>query len=308
MFFEEDIGVQEYLIDSNEETEDSLKKDKRIKLDIMVEYAYLESCYREYILKYFGDKRIKNYCGNCSNCKSFKNVEDLTIDAQKVLSCIGRAKESIGISTLTNILVGRSDSKMDRKEYNKLSTFGILKDREIKWIEEFINFLISDGYLEQSAGSFPVLKLNERARKVLKNEITVFRRIDEKVTFDYYEDPLFENLNQLRREIAERENVAPYIVFSDLTLMELAEKKPKNRWDMLKIRGIGNQKFKNYGEEFLKVINKFSDEEMEIIHRDNLNEEKYLEEQRIENLKEKLNLKISNDKLRDILLKTIFLK
>ena len=101
--------------------------------------------------------------------------------------------------------------------------------------------------------------MNERARKVLKNEITVFRRIDEKVTLDYYEDPLFENLNQLRREIAERENVAPYIVFSDLTLMELAEKKPKNRWDMLKIRGIGNQKFKNYGEEFLKVINKFSD-------------------------------------------------
>lgn len=308
MFFEEDIGVQEYLIDSNEETEDSLKKEKRIKLDVMVEYAYLESCYREYILKYFGDKRIKNYCGNCSNCKSFKNVEDLTIDAQKVLSCIGRAKESIGISTLTNILVGRSDSKMERKEYNKLSTFGILRDREIKWIEEFINFLISDGYLEQSAGSFPVLKLNERARKVLKNEITVFRRIDEKVTFDYYEDPLFENLNQLRSEIAERENVAPYIVFSDLTLMELAEKKPKNRWDMLKIRGIGNQKFKNYGEEFLKVINKFSDEEMEIIHRDNLNEERYLEEQRIEKLKEKLNLKISNDKLRDILLKTIFLK
>ena len=308
MFFEEDIGLQEYLIDSNEETEDSLKKEKRAKLDVMVEYAYLESCYREYILKYFGDKRIKNYCGNCSNCKSFKNVEDLTIDAQKVLSCIGRAKESIGISTLTNILVGRSDSKMDRKEYNKLSTFGILRDREIKWIEEFINFLISDGYLEQSAGSFPVLKLNERARKVLKNEITVFRRIDEKVTFDYYEDPLFENLNQLRSEIAERENVAPYIVFSDLTLMELAEKKPKNRWDMLKIRGIGNQKFKNYGEEFLKVINKFSDEEMEIIHRDNLNEERYLEEQRIENLKEKLNLRISNDKLRDILLKTIFLK
>lgn len=308
MYFEEDIGIQEYLIESNEESNDELKREKRKKLDIMVEYAYLESCYREYILKYFGDKRIKNYCGKCSNCKSFKNVEDLTVDAQKVLSCIGRAKESIGISTLTNILVGRLDSKMDRKEYNKLSTFGILKDKEQIWVEEFINFLISDGYLEQSAGSFPVLKLNERARKVLKNEITVFRRIDEKVTFDYYEDPLFESLNQLRSEIAKRENVAPYIVFSDLTLMELAEKKPKNRWDMLKIRGIGNQKFKNYGEEFIKVINKFSDEEMEIIHRDNLNEQRYLEEQRIDKLKEKLNLKISNDKLRDILLKTIFLK
>lgn len=309
MYFEEDIGIQEYLIESNEESNDELKREKRKKLDIMVEYAYLESCYREYILKYFGDKRIKNYCGKCSNCKSFKNVEDLTVDAQKVLSCIGRAKESIGISTLTNILVGRLDSKMDRKEYNKLSTFGILKDKEQIWVEEFINFLISDGYLEQSAGSFPVLKLNERARKVLKNEITVFRRIDEKVTFDYYEDPLFESLNQLRSEIAKRENVAPYIVFSDLTLMELAEKKPKNRWDMLKIRGIGNQKFKNYGEEFIKVIGKFSSESSyDIDYSDDDKVEKYLENYKIESLKQQLNLNINNEKLKDILLKTLFAK
>lgn len=309
MYFEEDIGIQEYLIESNEESNDELKREKRKKLDIMVEYAYLESCYREYILKYFGDKRIKNYCGKCSNCKSFKNVEDLTVDAQKVLSCIGRAKESIGISTLTNILVGRLDSKMDRKEYNKLSTFGILKDKEQIWVEEFINFLISDGYLEQSAGSFPVLKLNERARKVLKNEVTVFRRIDEKVTFDYYEDPLFESLNQLRSEIAKRENVAPYIVFSDLTLMELAEKKPKNRWDMLKIRGIGNQKFKNYGEEFIKVIGKFSSESSyDIDYSDDDKVEKYLENYKIESLKQQLNLNINNEKLKDILLKTLFAK
>ena len=228
------------------------------------------------------------------------------MEAQKILSCIGRAKESIGISTLTNILVGKSDTKMDKKEYHKLSTFGIMQEREREWIEEFINFLISDGYLEQSAGSFPVLRLNERARKVLKNETSVFRRIDEKVTFDYYEDPLFENLNQLRNEIAEREKVAPYIVFSDLTLMELAEKKPKNRWDMLKIRGIGNQKFKNYGEEFLKVINSFSDEDMEIIRLESIVEDKYLEESKLEDLKNKLNIDISSEKLREILIKSLF--
>ena len=207
---------------------------------------------------------------------------------------------------MTNILVGKSDTKMDKKEYHKLSTFGIMQEREREWIEEFINFLISDGYLEQSAGSFPVLRLNERARKVLKNEISVFRRIDEKVTFDYYEDPLFENLNQLRNEIAEREKVAPYIVFSDLTLMELAEKKPKNRWDMLKIRGIGNQKFKNYGEEFLKVINSFSDEDMEIIRLESIVEDKYLEESKLEDLKNKLNIDISSEKLREILIKSLF--
>ena len=76
------------------------------------------------------------------------------------------------------------------------------------------------------------------------------RRPNETVSFDYYEDPLFENLNKLRKEISQEENVAPYIIFSDLTLIELAEKKPKNRWEMLKIRGIGNQKFKNYGKDF----------------------------------------------------------
>lgn len=306
MYFEEDVGTQEYLIEMNEETENQLKKEKREKLDKMVEYAYLESCYREYILKYFGDKRIKNYCGKCGNCKSFKNVEDLTVESQKILSCIGRAKESIGISTLTNILVGKSDTKMDKKEYHKLSTFGIMQERERNWIEEFINFLISDGYLEQSAGSFPVLRLNERARKVLKNETTVFRRVDEKVTFDYYEDSLFENLNQLRNKIAEKEKVAPYIVFSDLTLMEMAEKKPKNRWDMLKIRGIGNQKFKNYGEEFLKVINSFSDEDMEIIRLESIVEDKYLEESKLEDLKNKLQIDISSEKLREILIKSLF--
>ena len=306
MYFEEDVGTQEYLIEVNEETDDKLKKEKRKKLDAMVEYAYLESCYREYILKYFGDKRIKNYCGRCSNCKSLKDVEDLTVEAQKVLSCIGRAKETIGISTLTNILVGRADTKMNRKEYHKLSTFGIMKEREREWVEEFINFLISDSYLEQSAGSYPVLKLNERAKKVLKNQISVFRRIDEKVTFDYFEDPLFEKLNQLRSTIAQREKVAPYIVFSDLTLMELAEKKPANRWDMLKIRGIGNQKFKNYGEEFLKIINNFTEQDMEKLHLDNLADEVYLTDSRLEELKKRLNIDMESERLREILTETLF--
>ena len=88
--------------------------------------------------------------------------------------------------------------------------------------------------------------------------------------------------------------------------MELAEKKPKNRWDMLKIRGIGNQKFKNYGEEFLKVINSFSDEDMEIIRLESIVEDKYLEESKLEDLKNKLNIDISSEKLREILIKSLF--
>lgn len=306
LFFEEDVSTQEFLIEQNEESSNHLKNTKRKKLDQMIDYAYLESCYREYILKYFGDKRIKNYCGNCGNCKNFKDVKSFTLDAQKVFSCIGRTKESIGISTLTNILMGKIDTKIERKEYFKLTTFGIMSSYNRTNLEEFIYYLISENYLEQSAGSFPTLKLTPKAFEVLKNIKAVFRRVNESVTFDYFEDPLFETLNNLRKEIAQKEGVPPYIIFSDLTLMEMAEKKPQNRWEMLKIRGIGNQKFKNYGDLFLKTINKLSPQEIDMLYVDNIIDEKYLGNKQLTELKKALNTEITTDELKEILIKTLF--
>lgn len=306
LFFEEDVSTQEFLIKQNEESSNHLKNTKRKKLDQMIDYAYLESCYREYILKYFGDKRIKNYCGNCGNCKNFKDVKSFTLDAQKVFSCIGRTKESIGISTLTNILMGKIDTKIERKEFFKLTTFGIMSSYNRTNLEEFIYYLISENYLEQSAGSFPTLKLTPKAFEVLKNIKAVFRRVNESVTFDYFEDPLFETLNNLRKEIAQKEGVPPYIIFSDLTLMEMAEKKPQNRWEMLKIRGIGNQKFKNYGDLFLKTINKLSPQEIDMLYVDNIIDEKYLGNKQLTELKKALNTEITTDELKEILIKTLF--
>lgn len=300
LFFESDVSIQEFLIDNNLETSDELKIEKKKKLDAMVDYAYLESCYREYILKYFGEKRIKNYCGNCGNCKTLKNVQDLTTEAQKVLSCVGRAKEQIGVSTLVNILYGRKDTKMERKGYQNLSTFAIMNNKEVEWIEEFVNFLLSEGYIEHSAGSFPVIRLNSRSRLVLDNKITVYRRHDEQVSYDYYDDPLFEGLNNLRHQIAKEEKVPPYVVFSDVTLIEMAELKPRTRWEMLKIRGVGNQKFKNYGEMFLNFINSYLGDNIESyrLFDDTL---------KIETLKDRLKLNIQSEDLKRILF-DIFLK
>lgn len=306
LFFEEDIATQEFFINDNLETSDEIKKIKRKKLDAMVSYAYLEGCYREFILKYFGEKRIKNYCGNCGNCKNVKDIEDLTTESKMVISCIGRAKENIGVSTIVNILLGKPDSKVERKGYHLLSTFGIMKDKERNWVEEFVYFLISEKYLDLTAGSFPTAKLNKNSFSILRDERSILRRINEKVSFDYYEDPLFEKLNILRKEIAEEENVAPYIIFSDLTLMEMAEKKPKNRWDMLKIRGIGNQKFLNYGNKFLQVINSFSENDMEILKVENFVDENYLSEEKLLNLKKSLDININISKLKEILIKDLF--
>ena len=299
-YFESDVSIQEFLIDNNLETSDELKIEKKKKLDAMVDYAYLESCYREYILKYFGEKRIKNYCGNCGNCKTLKNVQDLTTEAQKVLSCVGRAKEQIGVSTLVNILYGRKDTKMERKGYQNLSTFAIMNNKEVEWIEEFVNFLLSEGYIEHSAGSFPVIRLNSRSRLVLDNKITVYRRHDEQVSYDYYDDPLFEGLNNLRHQIAKEEKVPPYVVFSDVTLIEMAELKPRTRWEMLKIRGVGNQKFKNYGEMFLNFINSYLGDNIESygLFDDTL---------KIETLKDRLKINIQSEDLKRILF-DIFLK
>lgn len=286
-----DISVQKFFIDDNLETTEELKEEKHRKLKMMVEYATSETCYRERLLKYFGDKMIRDYCGNCGNCKDVEDIEDFTIEAQKVLSCIGRAKQMVGVSTLVSILLGRYDSKIKRKGYENLSTFGIMRDRKNDWLEEFINFLLIEGYMSQSAGSFPVLQLNSKSYDVLENRIKVSRKNGEIMTYNHYDNEVFKNLYHLRGEIAREENVAPYIVFSDVTLVEMAELKPKTRWEMLKIHGVGNQKYKNYGERFLEILNGEKKKDFGI----------FSDIEKVKEVKEILNLDIESKKLQKIL-------
>ena len=107
---------------------------------------------------------IRNYCGYCENCKKEKNIKDFSLEAKKIISGVGRAKESLGISTLANMLMGKADTKMLNKGLDKISTFGIMREDKQEWIESFINYMISEKYLVQSAGSFPVLKLGKSTK------------------------------------------------------------------------------------------------------------------------------------------------
>lgn len=257
IYNKKDISTQRFLIENDRSKDEEYNRRKLGKFQKMQEYAELQSCYREFILKYFGEKMIRDYCGHCENCKKEKDVKDFSLEAKKIISCVGRTKESLGISTLSNMLVGKADSKMLNKGLDKISTFGIMREESIEWIENFINYMILEKYLVQSAGSFPVLKLGEKYKDILEDRLKIIRKSDEKVNFDYFENDLFKNLIALRKEIANTEKIAPYIVFSDMTLIEMAEKKPLNRWEMLKIKGIGNQKFNNYGEKFLELITNF---------------------------------------------------
>lgn len=254
IYQEEDITTQRFFIENNIETNKQVKEEKRRKLEKMIEYAELESCYREYILSYFGEARVKDYCGFCGNCRHRTDVENLTVEAQKVLSCIGRAKENIGQSTVVNMLLGKADTKMQNKGLDKLSTFGILQEKGSEWTEDFLHYLLSEGYISQTAGSFPVLKLNSQSWEILKSKRRVLRKEEEKIQFSWHRDSLFQKLLQLRLNIAEEEKVAPYIIFSDLTLLEFSQIRPKTKNEMMTIQGVGNQKYQRYGERFLNCI------------------------------------------------------
>lgn len=257
LFENKDIAIQKFFIEHNDKQTKDLKLKKYKKLDDMIKYCDTETCLREYILKYFGEKIIRSYCGNCKNCQTEKDIKDYSIEAKKIISAVGRAKESVGISTLTNMLLGKADTKMKNKKLDELSTFGIMSDNEVDFIENFIEYMLTEKHLTQTAGSFPVIMLGKTYKDILNDKIKIIRKNNEKIQTDYFENPLFQKLVILRKEIADRENVRPYIIFSDMTLIEMAEKKPKNRWEMIKIKGIGNQKFIHYGEEFLSEINHF---------------------------------------------------
>lgn len=257
IFDPKDISLQKYFISMDINSSDELKLQKYKKLEEMVNYCETNNCLREYILKYFGDKLIRSYCAKCSNCKKEKNIKDFSIEAKKVISCIGRAKENIGVSTLINILLGKDDAKILRKGLNKLSTFGIMRDVDTNFLENFINYMLNEKYIYQSAGSYPVVKLGKHYKDILEDKIKIIRKVDEQIHRNYFENDLYKLLINLREELAIKNNVRPYIIFSDMTIVEMAEKKPKNRFEMLKIQGIGNQKFLNYGMTFLDKINEY---------------------------------------------------
>jgi ATP-dependent DNA helicase RecQ len=298
IYNEEDIGVQEYFIDSNRETAPEHKKEKYLKLQKMMEYCHTDGCLTEYILKYFGEKNPKSYCGHCSNCRKDESIQDVTVRAQKVFSCVGRMKQKFGISTVVTVLLGEEGNKIERNNLNMLSTYGILSGMTRNELSEFIEFLILGSYLELTNGSYPVLRLTKKAYKVISGMERVFRKEDAP---DFlYEDDLFEKLSEVREGIAKRENLPPYIILSDATLIEMAEKKPKNRWEMLQIRGVGNQKFKSYGEELLNVIHSY----LGSGKRDG-DFQNYLNDENLTELVKKLQLDIELEELRNILVETL---
>lgn len=246
------------------EVEDNAQQSRIMlkKLDTMGEFGDLKTCRRRFLLNYFSEGTIAN-CGNCDNCNTAFERFDGTMIAQKALSAVYRTGQRFGLSYLIDFLRG-SESQKIRDEHKNLKTYGIGADiSKDNWFEYFKD-LISQGYLTQTEGQYPVIVLTEKSDGVLRGNTNV-ELIKAKVKAEKktplipqvphpYIQVLFDNLKHLRTRLAKTENIPPYIVFSDVTLVEMATYLPQNESEMRKISGIGDLKYQKYGADFLREI------------------------------------------------------
>ena len=158
------------------------------------------------------------------------------------------------------MLRGSKNKKVLELGFDKLSTYGIIKQYTVKEIRDIINVLTAEDYLLLADGKFPVVRLKDKAVSVLKNKEKVYQKVEKKKAKAVKDTGLFEILRTLRKEISEREKVPPYIVFTDSTLREMSEYFPVDKKEMINIKGVGESKLNKYGEEFIEAIKNYMKE------------------------------------------------
>jgi len=251
-----DVQLHKFLIEENSSSTE-LKKMRYEKLQAMEDYCHTTGCLRKFILEYFGERNIPELCNNCSNCNLNHEIKDITIEAQKIFSCIYRMKERYGVSLVSQVLKGSKRKKVRQLGLEKLSTYGIMQGYTLKEIKDMCKSLIAEAYLYLSGGKYPVVKLGERAISVLKDEKKVFQKVWKAKEEPVEDNELFELLKARRKEIATKENLPPYIIFHDSTLQEMSKYIPEDKAAMMNIKGMGEIKFDKYGLQFLELIQEY---------------------------------------------------
>ncbi len=254
----EDIAVQRYFIDHAEENEELSHAEKLIlrrnrfkKLGTMIEYCERKSCLREFMLSYFGEKAPVR-CENCSSCLGELRSVDITIEAQKILSCVSRVKEKENIDVLCDVLKGETTEYIKKMNYDKFSTFALLKEKSKDEIKVLITYLLSSSCLSETEDG--TLRLGKKARGILFKSVRIRKRISGLRESDETDFALFSKLSKLRKEIAEKESIPPFTVFTDATLRAIAKAKPQNEKELSVVPGVSLLKEKKYGASFLKLI------------------------------------------------------
>ena len=255
LYSPQDTQLQKFLISKSTESEIRQQLEYK-RLQSMVDYCHTPQCLRAFILHYFGEFDVEEHCDNCSNCKLEGELIDITIDAQKVLSCVYRMHERFGVKMIAEVLKGSKSAKIKQFNFERLSTYGLMKERKLKDISDLILRLSAMQYLDITESQYPVVTLNELSWQVLHGQKKVWQKMVI-VKKAKAKGELFEALRSLRKELATKEKLPPYMIFSDATLTQMATDKPTDLELMKNIRGVGEFKLQKYGEEFLTVIKSY---------------------------------------------------
>lgn len=252
LYAPQDLQVQKFFIEQSQ-SETAYQQNEYTKLREMNQYAHTQMCLQRFILKYFGEDQPD--CGKCSNCLDEREQVNITTDTQKVLSCVKRMGEKFGKALVAKVLTGSNDQKIKQWHFEQLPTYGLMKEYSQKEVSSLIDYLTAEHYLVPSEGQYPLLSVSEQGVSVLLGKQEVYRK-QAPVKQLVADDELFEKMRSLRSQLAQEKNLPPYVIFSDKTLTELAEKQPQTSLEFLQIKGVGKSKLDNYGEQFLALLKK----------------------------------------------------
>lgn len=270
LYSPKDVRLNRFMIENSEGNDElTIEENEQIRerdferLKYMTFYSTTNDCLRGFILRYFGGEK-KAYCGKCSNCLSVHKLVDVTIDAQKIMSCIARTGQKYGKTVICDVLKGSKSEKILKAELNNQSTYGIMKEVTARHIFGTIDFLAEKEYISAD-NETEVLKLLPKSRDVLfGRERLVMKKVEnsEKVVKTHRSEvpvnsELLDALKALRKSIASKKSVPAYVIFTDATLIDMCKKCPETPDEMLEVSGVGRTKLEKFGKQFLEEIAKF---------------------------------------------------
>ena len=270
-----DVRTAEFLIDHGREDselspaqQEEMRRRDRERLKQMTFYATTTRCLRHFILSYFGENSAPN-CGNCGSCNAEMDTFDITIDAQKVLSCIFRLKQrgrSGGKLLISGILCGGSSEQIISNGYDTLSTYGIMKEYNQSYVREMIEFLEQQGYIVTEQ-EHRTLQLTPEADELVKSRRTLLMKRPKRAGDVMAKAPakqtaeenseLMQQFRELRKKLAATLGVPAYVVFTDASLREMSVKKPRTMQEFLNISGVGSRKAERYGRQFISIVEEY---------------------------------------------------
>ena len=256
---------ENFILQMTDSTEQAHAKKK---LNQMLQFASQAICRRKQVLKYFEQDYHQNNCQKCDVCINPPQLTDISIESQKLLSCIYRVKQRFGSQVIVDVLTGKQTTHIRNYKLDQLSVYNIEKNYSQQQLKDMLHYLVFIDAVNVVGDQYPILKLGNQASVILKGEKKVYMPLNkvlsvkksakksQKNTSDYdFKDPLYEKLKELRTQLAKQRAVPPYIIFPDRTLKEMAHFRPKSIEEFKQLNGVGDKKAKRYATDFLNLIN-----------------------------------------------------